>query len=178
MKTNNIKFNKDKKNLNRPNTSNNYRKEGEMNRKKRLTKEAILCLIKRLDNGIEGRKKLMKLMFLVDYFNINSEKITKSPLLGNDFIIYHYGVFSFEVMNDFIELVKERKVEDTFPIKLKRKQEELKLPQSIKEKTEKIGDKFGDENGYQLEIKTLEMLNIKPEEKSRYFGKSVKELIK
>ena len=142
---------------------------------KELTKKIILFLVKKLGRNIEGRKKLMKLMFLIDHYDVELGKIKKSSLLGNEYFIYYYGVFSFDVMTSYNELVKEGKIRDSFPITTN--VEVVKLPEEIREKVEKIIQKFGHLSGYELEIRTLKLLGIQPYEKERYFGKGVSEIV-
>ena len=86
--------------------------------KKEVTKNSIIYLVKQLGDKVEGRKKIMKLMFLLTHYDLNKGKPTKQSFLDNEFIIYHYGVFSFEVIDSFIELIKEKKLSDSFPMKL------------------------------------------------------------
>ena len=62
----------------------------------------------------------MKLMFLVEHFNPKWGILAESPRLGNQFLIYYYGVFSFEVMEAFEELVRERKNQRVIPFGSKR----------------------------------------------------------
>jgi len=140
------------------------------------TKDVIMYIIKKLGSRIEGRKKFMKLMFLVEHFDTKNEKVTKDHTLGNQFFIYYYGVFSSDVMNSFNELVRERKIEDAYPISLKTKGK-AELDEKLRRKVDWIVEKFGDLSGYRLEIETLKMLRIKPSEKNSYFGKEVKEII-
>ena len=61
----------------------------------RATKSCILYILKHVSGG---RKKLMKLMFLVDYYDASNNKLTLNKAIGNQFFVYHYGVFSREVM--------------------------------------------------------------------------------
>lgn len=145
-------------------------------RKKELTKQVILYIIKKLGKDCEGRKKLMKLMFLVDHYNIELDKINEKSLLGNEYFIYYYGVFSFDVMESYNELVREKKVENSFPIKSS--VNEIQLPEEIKRKIDTILKEFGNKSGYQLEVLTLEKLGIKPFEKEKFFGKNIREIIK
>ena len=142
---------------------------------KELTKKIILFLVKKLGRNIEGRKKLMKLMFLIDHYDVELGKIKKSSLLGNEYFIYYYGVFSFDVMTSYNELVKEGKIRDSFPITTN--VEVVELPEEIRKKVEKIIQKFGHLSGYELEIQTLKLLGIQPHEKEKYFGEGVSEIV-
>jgi len=140
------------------------------------TKNVIMYLIRKLGSRIEGRKKFMKLMFLVEHFDIKNEKVTKNHTLGNRFFVYYYGVFSSDVMNSYTELVREGKIRDDFLISMK-SEVEVELDKKLMEKVDRIVEKFGGFSGYYLETETLKMLGIKPSEKDSYFGKEVGEII-
>jgi len=142
----------------------------------KLTKnqKVIVYLIKRLGDLIEGRKKLMKLMFLIEHYDTENEKLIKTNFLGNNFIIYHYGVFSFEVMNDYISL-NNRGIVTEYPIKTKLN---VKIEKTLKSRIDNIVLKFSKMHGFELEEETLKMLNIDKKSKELFFGKNVKELIK
>jgi hypothetical protein len=140
------------------------------------TSNVILYIIDKLGGSVEGRKKLMKLMFLIEHWDPVKRELTREGTLKNEFLIYYYGVFSFEVMENFIRLVQEGKIEDGFPIKLKNKVE-IKIDENLKERVDKVLEQFKNKSGYELEIETLKMLKIQPFEKGKYFGKSVREII-
>ncbi len=142
----------------------------------KTTKKVILYLIKTLKDKIEGRKKLVKLMFLIEHFDPVSKALSKEKTLGNRFLIYHHGVFSFEVFQCYNELVKEGKIIDGFPIKLKH-DIKVNLNERLKNKVDKIIELFGNESGYNLEKKTLELLGINSWEKEKYFGMDVENII-
>ena len=141
------------------------------------TKRVILYLIKTLGDRIEGRKKLMKLMFLIEHFDLKRERIVKKHTLGNRFFIYYYGVFSFDVMNSYEELIEERKIRDTYPLALEQGTG-VRLDEELKQVVDGITEKFGKYGGYGLEMETLRMLEIEPPEKDRYFGKEVDEILR
>lgn len=140
-----------------------------------ITKNVILYMIKKLGERTEGRKKLMKLMFLVDHYDPESGKIEKKSFLGNEYLIYYYGVFSFDVMKSYNELVREGKVKEriqiTTPVK------EIKLPERVKKKVDIIIQLFGKKRGYELEVFTLRKLGIEPYEKEKFFGRTISEVI-
>ncbi len=143
--------------------------------RERLTQNVILYLIKKLKDKTEGRKKVMKLMFLIEHYNLKSGKIEKKSLLGNKYLIYYYGVFSFEVMKSYNKLLKDGKIkEGLYPVA---SVNEVRLPEKIKEKINKIIHIFGNKHGYELEVLTLKKMGIEPYEKSRFFGKSINEII-
>ena len=140
------------------------------------TKNVIMYLIRKLGGCVEGRKRLMKLMFLVEHFDIKDEKVTKNRTLGNRFFIYYYGVFSFDVMNSYTELAREGKIKDAYFISLKSRGE-VELNEKLRRKVDWVAGKFGALSGYYLETETLKMLGIEPSEKDSYFGKEVEEII-
>ena len=140
-------------------------------------KEVLLYLISRLGSKSEGRKKIMKMMFLLNHFDVDKNSLVKTPLLKEDFIIYHYGVFSFDVMNNFLDLSNEGKVKGDFPVDIKTS-EVPNIPLRIKEKVDLIVNQFGNDNGKNLELNTLSMLGLDLDSKRKYFGESVTNFIK
>lgn len=139
-------------------------------------KDVLFYLISKLGDNSEGRKKVMKMMFLVDHFDLKKQSLVKTPLLEEDFIIYHYGVFSFDVMNNFLELSNEGKIEGDFPIKVN-PQENLDFESPIKEKVDSIVEIFGKDKGKDLELNTLKMLGLDLETKRKHFGEPVTNFI-
>lgn len=142
---------------------------------KKLTKQIIQYLVDKLGSKIEGKKKLMKLMFLIEHYDISKDKLTSETRIGNKFYIYHYGVFSLDVMNCTNELFKEKKLKDGFPLV---STQSTQLNKEIEAKVKQIIGKFGKMKGYDLEVKTLQMMGIEPYEKGEYFGQDVSKLIK
>ena len=138
-------------------------------------KKIILYLIKVLRDSVEGKKKLMKLMFLVEHYDLKEKKLNRNGLFGLDYRIYYYGVFSQQVSDVISDLIKENEIEDGFPLKLKR---DVVIDGPIKEKIDSVVEIFGKKGGYLLEVDTLKMLGYDPSEKDKIFGKEVKELIK
>lgn len=138
--------------------------------------EVLSYLIDRLGTRNKSRKKLMKLMFLVEHYDLNSEKLTDKQFLGNDFIIYKYGVFSSDVMEDLLELNTKGILED-YPIRLL-KEIPFDLKKEITSREDSILMRFGDKFGYQLENFTLGLLHLNKETKKKYLGQSVIPLIR
>lgn len=139
-------------------------------------KKIILYLMKKLGSGVEGKKKLMKLMFLLEHYDLSSDKLKSAGFLGNNFQIYYYGVFSTSIMRCVQELIDDKKIKDGFPLVLK-ETADVTLEPSIQKRIDGVLEKFGKKSGYYLEVKTLEMLNIKPHEKGQYFGEDIKNII-
>jgi uncharacterized protein YwgA len=144
---------------------------------KNKTKKTVLYLLNRLGSSIEGRKKLMKLMFLLEHYNLSSGKLSPEGTLGNDFYIYYYGVFSMKVMNSVNELIEEGKIKEGFPLTIIEDKLELDLDEDLKKRVDRVVEKFGRHSGYKLEVETLEMLGIKPHEKSQYFGQDIGDIL-
>jgi len=139
------------------------------------TEKIIIYLINKLGDKIEGKKKLMKLMFLIEHYDVDSKKLVCNGLLGNTFSIYYYGVFSLDIMNYVDGLIQKEKIKDGFPL---RSTEKIKLEPQIKEKVENIIQGFGEKTGYELEVETLKMMDIEPSDKEKFFGEPVNKLIK
>jgi hypothetical protein len=141
-----------------------------------LTKrqKIMLYLINKL-NEIEGRKKLMKLMFLVEHYNVELKKLTKKSSTDNGFIIYHYGVFSFKVFDDYLDLHKKDLIEES-PIRTKI--QDIELEPELQKQVDSIIELFGDKTGAHLETETLKMLGHTIESKREVSGVEVNTLIK
>jgi hypothetical protein len=140
------------------------------------TKKVLLYLTSKL--GLcEGRKKLMKLMFLIEHYDLKNQTLLSCPRLGNTFFIYQYGVFSFEVMRAYEELLKEGKISEDFSGITVRPGVQIDLEEGIKEVVDGVVQSFGRYSGYELETLTLRMLKIRPFEKDRYFGRKVREIL-
>jgi len=158
---------------------------GVQNKKEEITKKVLLYLIHKLESEskIEGRKKIMKLMFLIEHYNPENGKIEKRSLLGNKYFIYNYGVFSVDVMRAYEKLVKEgliiEKIIGVYPIIEVRKDKNLHedLDEYLKRKVDYIVGEFGGKSSYELERLTLKMMGIEPFEKEEFFGKEVSEII-
>ena len=74
-----------------------------------LIKEFVRVFGRELD----GRKKLQKLMFLVEHWDLETGKITKSSgLTGYTFKIWLYGPFCPEINRDLVELAERGIIEE------------------------------------------------------------------
>ncbi len=144
--------------------------------KRELTKNIILYLIQKLGDKIEGKKKIMKLMFLLEHYDFELKKIVESKTIGNEFFIYYYGVFSTEVMRSISSLTAEGKIKDGLPLKLSGSAG-VKLEPETQGKVDEVITKFGDISGYKLEVGTLKMLGITPSDKDKHMGESVKDIL-
>lgn len=124
------------------------------------------------------RLKLMKLSFLVKHYDPSAKKLTKNGFLGvdMDFVIYSYGVFSFEVYRKLLSLISSEKVEEKNRV-LSVKEASV-VDDTLKQRIDRIISEFGDLDGWELASKTLNMLSIEESHKREYLGSTVKSIIK
>ena len=141
------------------------------------TQKRIVEIVKKLGNDMEGRKKLMKLLFFLNYYDFEDQKGVKEPLFGEDFIIYHYGPFSPKVRDEYLDLVEKGILEDGFPIKLK---EDVSLDISIQERKtiHKMLEELGGLTGKELETKSLLFLGLNLRTKQDFFNQKVGNFVK
>jgi hypothetical protein len=143
--------------------------------------KAMVYLLEKLGGEVAGRKKLVKLMFLIEHYDPVNHALVKKGLLDNTFIIYQYGVFSFEVMRDYTNLTRrnvliERPTSQTqnrICINPAKRIPIVGLNEIIKSRVDRIAFDFGQCSPRDLEILTLEMLHIPIEDKAKYFGEEV-----
>ncbi|MFB6216310.1 MAG: type II toxin-antitoxin system antitoxin SocA domain-containing protein [Candidatus Aenigmatarchaeota archaeon] len=155
------------------------------------SEEKLLGLIGNcIQNGnVNGRKKLMKLVFFMEYLDFEENRLSTDTGWGDfDFIIYSYGPFSHDVMDDFDELKEKEWIEEKrdfmgYSIELtedgRKKLDSLedKLEEDEIERLDKLCDRFSNKNGGSLERKSLEYLGITKEEKSDFMGTPVEVII-
>jgi hypothetical protein len=135
--------------------------------KKYKNKDVLIYLIKRLmeKKSFYGKLQVMKLMFLIEHYDAETKTIREDSLLGNEYYIYYLGPFSFEVSKEFDRL----KEEDL--------KEEVKLDEDLKKKADFVIDNFGMNDGRTLQKFCLNLLNISIEEKGKYMGFKIKEVL-
>lgn len=150
----------------------------------------LLELISECSGRVEGRTKLMKLVFLSEYYNPEEESLQTDERMGvfDDFVIYNHGPFSRDLMDVFNSLKEDGFIEEetelTFTgnrrkiIQLTKEGEqtvdELDLENDIVSTTVSI---YGESSASTLEDRSLSLLGITPEEKEDYRLKHVSELI-
>jgi hypothetical protein len=125
-------------------------------------REVLIYLIKKLmkRKSFFGKLQVMKLMFLIEHYDIDSKTIRENSLLGNEYYIYYLGPFSFEVSKEFDKL-----------------KEEVKLDEDLKKKVDFVIYNFGMNDGRTLQKFCLNLLNISIEEKGKYMGFKIKEVL-
>jgi len=131
--------------------------------------------------NIVGRKKLMKLMFLINNYDVETDKVIQDSYLGLNFKIYSYGVYSDEVMKTYFRLYDEGKItEMTKPgntdVSLKTNIN-VDLEDYEKSKIDSIMEKFNDKTGRDLELSTLELLGLTLDTKLNHMGQNISELL-
>ena len=156
------------------------------NQQLNTNQKIILYLIQELGDKVEGKKKIMKLMFLIQHYDFENDKIVADPHFPNtdiakDFEIYLYGVFSDMVQKDLKDLVINLdKVENTYPLKIRGDVDNnigFSNP-NLKEQIDKVIEEWGKKyTGYRLEITTLQMLGLGLATKERYKGWSIEKVM-
>ncbi len=138
------------------------------------------------DGHVSGRTKFMKLVFLVEHFDPETEVASAEPRFGvfDDFHIYDYGPFSRDVMDAFDDLKSDGVVEesDEFVNGRRGKVIERSRQDSVGEQFDtdeftQIVKRFGDETGSTLADRSLELLGIESSEKEQYQYTDVSELL-
>ena len=154
------------------------------NKKLSKNQQMILYLTRKLKGDIGGRKKIVKLMFLFEYYDFQKEKIVSTPQFNteNEFYIYYYGVFNADILVETVELIRKDYIKDAYPLALrdKGKQYEIDDIQSDsdgKKQLDNVIEKFGRKyNGFELELATLAMLGLGLSTKEQYLNKTIEEV--
>ncbi len=138
------------------------------------------------DGQVSGRTKFMKLVFLLEHFDLETETASAEPRFGvfDDFYVYDHGPFSRDVMDAFDDLKSNDIVEesDEFVNGRRGKVIERSRQDSVGEQFDtdeftQIVERFGDENGTTLANRSLELLGIESSEKEQYQYTDVSELL-
>jgi len=152
--------------------------------------------------NMEGRKKVQKLMFLVEHYDLKTKTVKKSTgLTGYRFKIWSYGPFSKEIYDDLDQLVEDGSIEeeiisdiirpdlslytdDGYPKRMyvykpsRDPAEQLHgvlkdLDKNVIEKIDRIIDLFGDKSARDLEEFVNKILRLDVEKKINYWGEDV-----
>jgi len=150
----------------------------------------LLGLLSECSGRVDGRKKLMKLLFFSEYYDPKTDQLQPDEQLGvfTDFTIYKYGPFSREVMDAFDELKQRGLVEEETTLTFSgNRKKEISLTDEGRQKAGNsdsdreiisvVADKLGEENGAELERISLLMLGIEREEKEVYRDTPVSDII-
>jgi len=147
---------------------------------------------------LDGRKKVQKLMFLVEHWNPNTNRIVKSTgLTGYIFKIWLYGPFSESLNEDLMRLKNERLIDEKVLIEVPYlstyiddgeprrmylyrviRSGDLGLPgQEVREKIREVIKRFGHMKPMELELKVCDMLKLTPLKKISAWGKTIDEYL-
>ena len=143
-------------------------------------RDLALYAIKELGGQVEGLKKLMKLIFLIQYekprfHNYVRKYLFKGkPISGTEFYIWDFGPMSDDVY-DIIE--KENSIEtyvDEYGrviLKLSNTSINIDLPDIVRSRIDKVIEEHGDKSGSELERYILRhILKMDEIEKREYLG--------
>lgn len=150
---------------------------------------------------LAGRKKLQKLVFLVDY-DLSGGGVRKLGYTGAIFKVLFYGPYSDEVAEAVEELVREGYVDETVvsyesPSRLVTKwlgelfEEEGRvyvyeparrvapeLSPEVRGRVVRVVEEYGHMRGGELERLVCEALKLGPEEKVKYFGQPIDDYLR
>ena len=145
-----------------------------------LTENAIKYILSKLNTGSGGRTKLMKLMFLVDQYDTKEKKIKLKGNIGNKFIIYNYGVFSFDVYDVLIKLIKRGEIKENdskLTVNSDINEAEKILGSDLVGKINEIVVEFGSLDRKQIDMKTIELIGIPYKNKPSFLGVPVEKIL-
>lgn len=147
----------------------------------------LLELISNCSGRVEGRTKLMKLVFFSEYYDTENDSLQDEEQMGlfDDFIIYNHGPFSRDLMNVFDSLKEEGLVEEETELTFKGNRRKVihltedgeKKVDSGNNRVSSITDDFGNMSASKLEELSLNFLDISREEKEQYRYTHVSEII-
>ncbi len=147
--------------------------------------DVVIYLLKRLGGRVKGVKKLMKLVFLIQYERKNEEIIKYlfkgKPITRAEFYIWSYGPLS----NEVYEVIDERlRVDDSdVPVIIRiplfdTSRSEKILPEQVKKRIDLIVEKYGSLHGFELEKISLKLLELDDYKKSEYMGSPIDDYIR
>lgn len=150
----------------------------------------LLEVISECSGRVEGRTKLMKLVFFSEYYNPEEESLQSEERMGvfDDFILYNHGPFSRRTMNVFDSLKQQGLLEEETELTFtgnRRKiinitEEGREMVQEMDSPDDNIStvcSTFAKNNASTLEQKSLDLLGITRDEKDQYRNKHVTHLI-
>lgn len=147
--------------------------------------DVISYLIKRLGGEVKGVKKLMKLIFLIQYER-KGDKIIKylfkgRPVTRAEFYIWSNGPMS----NEVYEVIDERlRIDDReIPVIIKLPLIDIsiferRLPEIVKKRIDDIVNRYGWLYGFELERISLKILDLDDLKKSEYMGSPIDDYIR
>lgn len=158
-------------------------------------RDIVLYIVDRL-GSVEGLKKLMKLIFLTQYDKsrlLIKRSVVKyvyegEPITRTSFYIWWYGPFSNEVYkiideyseNGVIELSEDEYGRTIIKPGPRLKMLKIDIPSPVRERIDKVLEKYGSKTGTELELYVLKNLLFmeRPEYKEDWYGVPVEEYYK
>lgn len=141
---------------------------------------ALIYLVYRLDGVVESRKKLVKLVFLINYIDPETGSLRSEPRLGVDFYLYDGGFSSMEVLRRIEDL--ERMGIFSYDVGFHYYYKDLvpDLPEDLRRVVDYVVDNYGDKSGDELDVLIIRMVGL-PSLSSNwgsYKGLSLSEIIR
>ena len=138
--------------------------------------DVVKYLIYSNGGNVDGIKKLVKLLFLVQY-DKGIGKVKKylydgRPITHTEFYIWNYGPFSNEIYDviDGLKINEEGyKVLIGLPDDFDPREVTDKLPVEVMKRIRRVVKKYGKKKGYELEGITLKLLKLDKELKKEYY---------
>ena len=142
-------------------------------------KDIILYFIQQM-GVIEGRKKVMKLMFILEHFDFKKNKVVTENRVGKQFEIYDYGVYNDSIMKTMLEIIQDKShlPLDTDHLKKEYQNYTPQINTNLETRINQTIEKFGHYSGLALEVTTLNMIGLDPTNKGAYHRQSVKDVMK
>jgi uncharacterized protein YwgA len=150
----------------------------------------VLELVSKCSGTVEGRTKLMKLIFFSEYYDPESDSLQPEERMGvfDDFIIYNHGPFSRDLMDVFDSLKEEGLIEEETELTFRgNRRKVIHLTDEGWDEVEEMDSEegvisdicktFGKESASTLEDLCLEMLGLNCEEKDQYRFTPVSKII-
>ena len=148
--------------------------------------DVLLYLLKELGGRVRGVKKLMKLLFLLDYEKrgetIRVYTYRGKPVTRTRFVIWDYGPFSrdvYDTLDEHEELFEIADPEPPVEIVLTRegwlraREAGERLPEPVKRRVREVVERYGSLPGWRLARIVYEMLDLDDAVKEEYRGVSI-----
>ena len=137
---------------------------------------ALIYLVYRLDDMVESRKKLVKLMFLINYIDPDTGSLKPEPRFGIDFYLYDNGFSSVEVIKKIEEL--ERMGIFSYDVGFHYYYRDFvpDLPDDLRRVIDYVVENYGDKSGDELVDLIAKMVGL-PSDWGSYKGLSLPEIL-
>jgi len=144
--------------------------------------DVIAYLLERLGGSVKGVKKLMKLVFLIQYEREGDTVVKylykREPVARTEFFIWSYGPLS----NEVYEVIDEKLIidDEEIPvvISLPKGAGSTRLPEPVEKRVDYVARKYGGLMGYELERMVVEFLELDEYVKTEYMGVLVDDYIR